>query len=146
MSLGIITALFTMIFKFLPDIKFAWSDVWLGGFITAALFNIGKFLIGVYIGRSTISSVYGAMGSLVIVLVWVFIRHKSFSSARNSPASSPAGTERKQNRFAARGSFRRRSNIALKPGQSGNKFSIKMRHKDPLISIFWKNCGLQWEI
>jgi membrane protein len=71
-SLGIITALFTMIFKFLPDVKIAWRDVWLGGFITALLFNIGKFLIGVYIGRSSLSSVYGAMGSLVIVLMWVY--------------------------------------------------------------------------
>jgi membrane protein len=71
-SLGIITVLFTMIFKFLPDVKVAWRDVWLGGFITALLFNIGKFLIGVYIGRSSLSSVYGAMGSLAIVLVWVY--------------------------------------------------------------------------
>jgi membrane protein len=71
-SLGIITALFTMIFKFLPDVKIAWRDVWLGGFITALLFNLGKFLIGIYIGRSSLSSVYGAMGSLVIVLVWVY--------------------------------------------------------------------------
>jgi membrane protein len=71
-SLGIITALFTMIFKFLPDVKIAWRDVWLGGFITAILFNVGKFLIGIYIGRSSLSSVYGAMSSLVIVLVWVY--------------------------------------------------------------------------
>jgi membrane protein len=71
-SLGMITALFTMIFKFLPDVKIAWRDVWLGGFITAVLFNVGKFLIGVYIGRSSLSSVYGTMGSLVIVLVWVY--------------------------------------------------------------------------
>jgi membrane protein len=71
-SLGIITVLFSMIFKFLPDVKIAWRDVWLGGFITAMLFNAGKFLIGIYIGRSSISSVYGAMGSLVVVLVWVY--------------------------------------------------------------------------
>jgi membrane protein len=71
-SLGIITALFAMIFKFLPDVKIAWRDVWLGGFITAALFNFGKYLIGIYVGRSSISSVYGAMGSLVVVLMWVF--------------------------------------------------------------------------
>jgi membrane protein len=71
-SLGIITALFTMIFKFLPDVKIAWRNVWLGGFITAILFNVGKILIGIYIGRSSITSVYGAMGSLVIVLVWVY--------------------------------------------------------------------------
>jgi membrane protein len=71
-SLGIITTLFAMIFKFLPDLKIAWRDVWLGGFITAALFNAGKYAIGIYIGRSSISSVYGAMGSLLVVLVWVY--------------------------------------------------------------------------
>jgi membrane protein len=71
-SLAIITTLFTMIFKFLPDVKIAWRDVWLGGFITALLFNLGKFLIGIYIGRSSIASVYGAMGSLIIVLLWVY--------------------------------------------------------------------------
>jgi membrane protein len=71
-SLGIITVLFTMIFKFLPDVKIAWRDVWLGGFITALLFNLGKFLIGIYLGRGSLSSVYGTMGSLVIVLVWVY--------------------------------------------------------------------------
>jgi membrane protein len=71
-SLGIITVLFTMIFKFLPDVKIAWRDVWLGGFITALLFNLGKFLIGIYLGRSTLASVYGTMGSLVVMLVWVY--------------------------------------------------------------------------
>ncbi|HEX3855684.1 MAG TPA: YhjD/YihY/BrkB family envelope integrity protein, partial [Verrucomicrobiae bacterium] len=71
-SLGIITVLFTMIFKFLPDVKIAWRDVWLGGFITALFFNLGKFLIGIYLGRSSLSSVYGTMGSLVILLIWVY--------------------------------------------------------------------------
>jgi membrane protein len=71
-SLGIITVLFTMIFKFLPDVKIAWRDVWLGGFITALLFNLGKILIGIYLGRSSLSSVYGTMGSLVILLLWVY--------------------------------------------------------------------------
>jgi membrane protein len=71
-SLGIITALFAMIFKFLPDVKIAWRDVWLGGFITALLFNAGKYMIGIYIGRSSLSSAYGAMGSLIVLLVWVY--------------------------------------------------------------------------
>jgi membrane protein len=71
-SLGIITGLFTMIFKFLPDVKIGWRDGWLGGLVTALLFNFGKHLIGLYIGRSSFSSVYGAMGSLVILLVWVY--------------------------------------------------------------------------
>jgi membrane protein len=71
-SLGLVTVLFTMIFKFLPDVKIAWRDVWLGGLITALLFTLGKWLIGIYIGRSSLASIYGAMGSLVIVLVWVY--------------------------------------------------------------------------
>lgn len=61
-----------MIFKFLPDVKIAWRDVWLGGFITALFFNLGKILIGIYLGRSSLSSVYGTMGSLVILLLWVY--------------------------------------------------------------------------
>jgi membrane protein len=71
-SLGLVTVLFTMIFKFLPDVKIAWRDVWLGGLLTALLFTLGKWLIGIYIGRSSLASIYGAMGSLVIVLVWVY--------------------------------------------------------------------------
>jgi len=53
-------------------VKTGWRDAWLGGFITALLFNLGKYLIGIYIGRSSLSSVYGAMGSLVVLLVWVY--------------------------------------------------------------------------
>ena len=91
-SLGIITALFAMIFKFLPDMKIAWRDVWLGGFITALLFNFGKFLIGIYIGRSSMASVYGAMGSLLIVLVWVYYSAQiPLLGARNSPIFMPTG-------------------------------------------------------
>ena len=71
-SLGIITVLFAMILKFLPDVKIAWRAVWLGGFITAFLFNLGKILIGIYLGRSSLSSIYGTMGSLVILLLWVY--------------------------------------------------------------------------
>lgn len=71
-SLAVITTLFTMIFKALPDVKIAWRDVWLGGFVTALLFNAGKLLIGLYIARSSITSVYGAAGSLVVILAWVY--------------------------------------------------------------------------
>jgi membrane protein len=67
-----ITVLFAFIFKFLPDVKVAWRNVWLGGFFTAVLFNIGKFLLGIYIGHSAIVSIYGTMGSLVILLLWVY--------------------------------------------------------------------------
>jgi membrane protein len=71
-SLAMITLLFAMIFKFLPDAKIAWRDVWIGAFITAALFTIGKFALGIYLGKSGVASSYGAAGSLIVLLLWVY--------------------------------------------------------------------------
>ena len=72
LSLVVITLLFAMIFKFLPDAKIAWHDVWIGAFITAALFTVGKFALGLYLGKSGVSSSYGAAGSLIVLLLWVY--------------------------------------------------------------------------
>jgi len=71
-SFLIVTALFAMIFKLLPDARIEWRDVWLGAAVTALLFTIGKSLIGLYLGRAGVTSVYGAAGSLVLVLLWVY--------------------------------------------------------------------------
>jgi membrane protein len=71
-SFVFITALFAMIYKFLPDVHTQWRDVWSGAVITSLLFTIGKFLIGFYIGSSAVSSTYGAAGSLITVLLWVY--------------------------------------------------------------------------
>jgi membrane protein len=71
-SLGVITLLFAMIYKTLPDVKLAWADVWVGALVTAALFTVGKFLIGIYLGTSSFSSTYGTAGSVIVVLVWVY--------------------------------------------------------------------------
>jgi membrane protein len=71
-SFGIITLLFAMIYKFLPDVDIEWRDVWIGAAFTALLFTIGKFAIGMYLGRSGVASAYGAAGSLVVILLWVF--------------------------------------------------------------------------
>ena len=71
-SFGIVTILFAMIFKLLPDTKIAWRDVWVGAAVTSLLFTLGKMLIGFYLGRSSLASAYGAAASLVIVLVWVY--------------------------------------------------------------------------
>ena len=62
LSIAVITLLFALIFKYLPDVRVAWRDVWIGAFVTALLFAIGKFLIGFYIGESSTSSTYGAAG------------------------------------------------------------------------------------
>jgi membrane protein len=71
-------AVFAMLYKFMPKVKIQWKDVWLGAGVTALLFTIGKFLIGLYIGKSAISSGFGAAGSLVVVLVWVYYSAQIF--------------------------------------------------------------------
>jgi membrane protein len=71
-SFVVITLLFAMIFKLLPDVKMAWSDVWIGAVVTAALFTVGKFAIGLYLGRSSMASSYGVAGSFVVLLVWTY--------------------------------------------------------------------------
>lgn len=71
-SFGFITLLFAGIYKVLPDVEVAWKDLWVGAATTALLFNIGKFLIGLYLGNSSVSSTYGAAGSIVVLLLWVF--------------------------------------------------------------------------
>jgi membrane protein len=71
-SIVVMTLLFAMMFKYLPDLKLSWRNVWIGAFITALLFNIGKTLIALYLAHSTVASSFGAAGSVVVVLVWVY--------------------------------------------------------------------------
>jgi membrane protein len=68
----VITVLFGMLFKILPDVYIQWSDVWRGAFITALLFAVGKYLISLYLTHVAPASTYGAAGSLVLVLLWVY--------------------------------------------------------------------------
>ena len=71
-SIGVITVLFALIFKVLPDAEIAWRDVWFGACVTAIMFSLGKFLIGLYLGNSSVGSSFGAAGSLVLLLLWVY--------------------------------------------------------------------------
>ena len=70
--------MFAMLYKFMPRVKIHWQDVWAGAAVTALLFTVGKLLIGIYIGKSAISSGFGAAGSLVVVLVWVYYSAQIF--------------------------------------------------------------------
>jgi membrane protein len=72
LSFFVITFLFAAVYKLLPDVQLRWSDVVIGACVTSLLFTIGKQLIGLYLGKATFASTYGAAGSLVIVLVWVY--------------------------------------------------------------------------
>ena len=71
-SLGLIAFMFAAIYRFMPDARIAWKDVAIGGFLTALLFNVGKYFIGLYIGQSSVASVYGAAGSIVTLLLWIY--------------------------------------------------------------------------
>ena len=77
-SFGVVTALFAMIYKILPSVRIGWMDVWIGAAVTALLFTVGKFLIGLYLGKSGVTSGFGAAGSVVVLLVWVYYSAQIF--------------------------------------------------------------------
>ncbi len=77
-SFALTTLLFAMIYKVIPRVRIAWRDVWIGAAVTAALFAIGKWLIGLYIGRSSTTSAFGAAGSLVVLMLWVYYSSQIF--------------------------------------------------------------------
>ncbi len=92
-----IAVLFALIFKYVPETKVAWKDVWVGGLVTALFFTLGKFLIGLYLGKAGVGSAYGAAGSLIVVIVWVYYSAQIFFfgaefthvSAQRESSSSP---------------------------------------------------------
>jgi membrane protein len=77
-AFGLTTTVFAMIYKLIPRAKIAWHDVWVGAAVTAVLFAVGKFLIGLYIGRSAVASTFGAAGSLVVMMIWVYYSAQIF--------------------------------------------------------------------
>jgi membrane protein len=77
-SFGLMTALFAMIYKLMPRVRIAWSDVWVGALVTALLFSVGPSLIGLYIGHSAVASGFGAAGSLVVLLIWIYYSAQIF--------------------------------------------------------------------
>jgi membrane protein len=78
LSMTLATCLFAMIYKYVPRESIAWGDVWVGGFVTAALFSVGKSLIGLYLGRSSLSTAYGAAGSVMVLLLWIYYSAQIF--------------------------------------------------------------------
>jgi membrane protein len=71
-SFGVITGLFALIFKTVPDVEIPWRDVWMGAALTALLFSIGKLGLGLYLGRASVASPYGAAGSIIVLVIWVY--------------------------------------------------------------------------
>lgn len=77
-SFGVIACLFAVIYKMLPDVQLSWRDVWTGAIFTAGLFSLGKYVIGLYLGNSGVASSFGAAGSVVALLVWVYYSAQMF--------------------------------------------------------------------
>jgi membrane protein len=77
-SVTIITVLFAIIYKFIPRVAIHWRDVWIGALVTSLLFTLGKFLIGIYIGKAGVESSYGAAGALAVILIWVYYSAQIF--------------------------------------------------------------------
>lgn len=77
-SVSVLTLVFAYIYRTIPDVRIAWRDVFTGSFITALLFTLGKYLIGLYLGRSSVGSAYGAAGALVVMLVWIYYSAQIF--------------------------------------------------------------------
>jgi membrane protein len=102
-SFAIIAGLFAVIYRTLPEAPLSWSDVWIGAFFTAVLFSLGKFAIGLYLGNSSVASSFGAAGSLIALLLWVyysalifflgaeFTRHYTLSFGSMRPLPPPDG-------------------------------------------------------
>ncbi|MBV9744843.1 MAG: YihY/virulence factor BrkB family protein [Acidobacteriia bacterium] len=114
-----ITILFALLYKIVPDFPIAWSDVWIGAAVTSLLFSIGKLLIGLYLGKASVGSAYGAAGSLVILMVWIYYssqifflgaeftrifseRHGSHSSASTTGAEPAHLPDRRQTTLGVR--------------------------------------------
>jgi membrane protein len=77
-SFGLMTVMFALIYRFIPRVHVAWHDVWIGAAVTSILFAIGKFAIGLYLGKSSVASSFGAAGSLVVLMVWVYYSAQIF--------------------------------------------------------------------
>lgn len=118
-GLAFTTVLFAMIFKVLPDIDLPWRAVWLGAAVTAGLFTVGRFLIGLYLGRSSVGSTYGAAGSLAIMLLWVYY----------SAQILLLGAEFTQVHARARGTWRPRTGARLLEGAPGPPGATQERHR-----------------
>ena len=126
LAVGTTTVLFAMIFKFMPSVDIEWKDVWVGAVVTAVLFEVGKFAIGLYLGKSGVNESFAAAGSLVVLLAWVYYAAQIFllgaeftkvysedngshagvnagAATRNSAAVAAAGTEAVQGGAAAGG-------------------------------------------
>jgi membrane protein len=118
---AVVTGLFAMIYKLLPRCDIGWKDVWIGAMVTSLLFSVGKLLIGLYLGKSSVASSFGAAGSLVIVLLWVYYSAQIFLLGAEFTwvYSYRHGTRRHLEKPAAKSSTPRAAEAAAQKQEGG---------------------------
>jgi membrane protein len=104
LDLIVVIAVFAMIFKVLPNVTTHWRDVWIGAFLTAILFLIGKYALGIYLGSSTAASAYGAASSLITLLLWVYYSSQIllFGAEFTQVYANRSGAHIKPDKYAVR--------------------------------------------
>jgi membrane protein len=120
-SFAVTTLMFALIYKIIPRVRIRWRDVWLGAAVTAALFALGKLLIGLYLGRSSVASVFGAAGSLVAMMVWVYYSAQIFllGAEFTKLESGHAAQQRAHPHHPRRQPDSSRAALAVHPRQAG---------------------------
>ena len=120
-NFGLLTLVFAMIYKMIPRVHVGWHDVWVGAAVTALLFTLGKFLIGLYLGKSDMASSFGAAGSMVLVMVWVYYSSQIFLFGAEF-------TWVYANMFGSRREIAKQEGTL--PGEPGNKEATPTRSED----------------
>lgn len=117
---AVTTVLFGLIFKVLPDVKITWSDVWIGAAITSLLFSFGRFLLGRYLGNGSFGSIYGAAGSVVVVLAWVYYAAQIlfFGAEFTQVYARKYGTRIVPDKNAIPMTDKARANLGIKPADN----------------------------
>ncbi len=128
-SIAVAAGLFAAVFKILPSTRIEWDDVWLGSLVTAVLFWIGKYLIGLYIGKSAMASSYGAAGTLVVVIMWVYYSAQIFFyGAEFTREYARSSGSRRTSRDAANSEFAREDEAMVARARR------IVRGKDPAVA------------
>jgi membrane protein len=128
LSIAVMSGLFAVIFKVLPSVHVRWGDVWLGALVTAVLFSIGKYAIGLYIGKTALASSYGAAGTLVVAIAWVYYSAQIFFfGAEFTREFAAAGSAGQRGAEAANSDFAREDDAMLERARG------IVKGKDPVL-------------
>jgi membrane protein len=152
LSLGVITVLFAALLKFLPAVKIPWRTVWIGAFVTSLLFTIGKTLIGLYLAKSAVATSFGAGGSLVIILVWVYYNSQilflgaEFTQVYSKYRAKQAPAEEEEEAIGFEDMDDKNIQIDLDRDSPAYKIAYKAGYQSAKIASTEKDLAHKWKL